>query len=576
MATAPINVSGVVSGLDTNSIVTQLMAIEQQGLTRLQTKKSTIQQEQAAYKTLYTKASTLQTASQALANYNSALPTTASSTDSTKVTATSSAGATSATYAVTILRQASATVLNGNQDIGSNIDPTAAMNSTDSFGAGFTAGSFSVNGKQIAVAATDSLNTVLANIQNAFNPGDVTATYDNLTDKISITSAAGPILLGSSGDTSNFLSLGKLTSDGVASTTTSSASLGALNTIAPLNASGANGLRSRTAVTDGGAGAGQFNVNGVAISFNASTDALTDILARINNSAAGVSASYDKLTDRIVLKNRDGGSNNISVTDTTGNFASALGLTGSATLGQSAQITIAGVNGGNPISSADNIFTESETGITGLSITAVAGSGTASVSVGADTAGITSAFQKFVTAYNDISSYITQQAGITGTGKDAKPGILHDDLGLRQFAQKMRELVGSSAPGITGATNNLAGIGLGTTGSSATLSLDTSKLTAALQNNPGAFKTLVSDPTNGIMANFNKYLSTQTNFGLGPLGTKADSLQPSVARLDDSITRYNRYLTSKEAQLRTQFSNMETALANIQGGASKLLTALGG
>jgi hypothetical protein len=46
-----------------------------------------------------------------------------------------------------------------------------------------------------------------------------------------------------------------------------------------------------TAITDGGAGAGEFKINGVSISFSQTGDRVQNVIDRINNSAEGVTAS---------------------------------------------------------------------------------------------------------------------------------------------------------------------------------------------------------------------------------------------------------------------------------------------
>ena len=574
MATAPINVSGIVSGIDSNGIIDQLMSIEKRGLTRLTTEKSTLQARQSAYRTLFSKVSTLQNAAKSLAAFNSGLPTTASSTDDNTVSASSSTNAVTGDYKINIIQQATPTILSGSVDVGLAIDPNAALNSTNGLGTAFNSGAITVNGKQIAIGNSDSMNNVLSNIQNAFNPGDVTASYDSMTDKVTISAASGPILLGSNGDTSNFFSLARISSNGGSSSVTSDGAFGALNPTVALNGAGANGVRAKIAVSDGGGGAGSFTVNGVAMSFNTTTDALNDVLNRINNSSAGVIASYDKLSDRITLKNSGGGASNISVQDVTGNLGTALGLTGSSTLGQNAKISIEGINGGNPISSSDNIFTASETGIAGLTINANANTGSATITVKADSDSITKNFQTFVTSYNDVMKYITDESGVSGTGAEARVGLLHGDQSLRTLQHKMRELVASSAPGISGAPNSLSGVGVGTTGTSAQLSLDATKIASALSNNPSAFKSLTADPAGGVLAQLNTYLSSQTNLGLGPLGLRADQLQPSISRMDDSISRFNRHLTSKESQLRAKYAAMEKSIAGLQSGLSKVLSSL--
>ncbi|MHB8153400.1 MAG: flagellar filament capping protein FliD, partial [Bacillati bacterium] len=115
----------------------------------------------------------------------------------------------------------------GTSDVG-GINQALAFNSTNATGyatnANFitavTSGSFTINGVAISVnAATDNTASVIARI-NAANAG-VLAGYDATTNQVTLTATqSGPqsIVLGSSGDTSNFLSAVGLTGPGATTT----------------------------------------------------------------------------------------------------------------------------------------------------------------------------------------------------------------------------------------------------------------------------------------------------------------------------------------------------------------------
>ena len=87
-------------------------------------------------------------------------------------------------------------------------DPSTVTVGAAGFSTPVTAGTFTVNGAQINIATTDSLQTVFNNIASATLAAgnQVTASYSATTDKITLTSSNGsPIVLGSATDTSNFL-----------------------------------------------------------------------------------------------------------------------------------------------------------------------------------------------------------------------------------------------------------------------------------------------------------------------------------------------------------------------------------
>ena len=209
-----------------------------------------------------------------------------------------------------------------------NVDGTAIFNNADvnlrpQFGgAQVTAGSFTVNGASITVAANDTINAVLGKI-NASAAG-VTTTLAN--DLITVTSNANSedaIVL--AGDTSGFLSATKLS----AATTTVGNIHDDQQVLADTSQFGA-------------ATTGSFSVNGVAISVNKDTDTLASVLSRITASAAGVTATFDSATNRIVLTGTTNSQDLITVSgDTTGFLATANLATGNTVRGHLDEDTVA-------------------------------------------------------------------------------------------------------------------------------------------------------------------------------------------------------------------------------------------
>ena len=79
-----------------------------------------------------------------------------------------------------------------------------------------------------------------------------------------------------------------------------------------------------TLVNNGGAGSGTFTVNSTTISFDIAADTINDVLTRINANVSGVTASYDDVTQRVVLTSSNG--RLIDIRDTKGNFAASMHL----------------------------------------------------------------------------------------------------------------------------------------------------------------------------------------------------------------------------------------------------------
>src|SRR5206468_1472214 len=68
---------------------------------------------------------------------------------------------------------------------------------------------------------------------------------------------------------------------------------------------------------------GTFTVNGVSIAVNKDTDTLNTVMARITASAAGVTATYNSSTDRLVLTGKVNSEDLITVANDTTGFLTA-------------------------------------------------------------------------------------------------------------------------------------------------------------------------------------------------------------------------------------------------------------
>ena len=103
-----ISSPGVGSGLDVNSIVTQLVAIEKQPLQPLQAKASTLQSQLSLYGTIKSQVSTLQDAATALASASNWSAQVATSSNTSAVAVSSDSTATSSEFGLDVSRLAQA------------------------------------------------------------------------------------------------------------------------------------------------------------------------------------------------------------------------------------------------------------------------------------------------------------------------------------------------------------------------------------------------------------------------------------------------------------------------------------
>ena len=556
-------ISGLASGFDWQSVVTQLANAERAAETPWQNQQTALNAQIASYSTINDALTALQADMNALKDptfYTSAL---AQTSDSAFATASADPGATIGSFLFNITQMATAARINGATNVGKVLAPNGPANVTigaAAFGTPVTAGTFTVNGAQVNIATTDTLQDVFDKIAAATNNA-VTASYDSGTDTITLSSSSD-IVLGSASDTSNFLQAAQLyrNNETGATTRTITSSLALGHIQATGNMANAN---LQTAIQDDGTGNGAFTVNGVTINYNASTDSIQNVLDRITNSTAGVTASYDTLNNRFILTDKATGDMGISIQDVAGkgNFAAATGLaTGTLQRGQNLLYT---VNNGPQLVSQSNTITSVSSGITGLSVTALQ-PGSVTVNVASDTSKISTAIQQFVTDYNKVQTSIGAQQIVTtdSTGKTT-PGTLTGDLTASNIASGLRSSVFSAVSGLSGAITMLSTLGIQTNGQDNTLKVtDPTALTNALTTNLSAVKSFFSDPTNGWANKVNDFI----NDTIGDNGTIPNhnaSLNSQTNNLTTQIANLEKKIASDSAHWTSEFEAMETAQSQI-------------
>lgn len=162
--------------------------------------------------------------------------------------------------------------------VGSVVDPGKPFNGVRQnypnlqYGLNITNGSFTVNGVSISVAATDTLNQVLARITGS--AAGVTAVFDAATETVRLSQKiAGPEPIVFGADTSGFLAATKLAG------------------ATPVPGSDERSTPISHVPKLSGIATGLAYINDLPISVDTQIDSLDAVLARINTSAPGVTAS---------------------------------------------------------------------------------------------------------------------------------------------------------------------------------------------------------------------------------------------------------------------------------------------
>lgn len=445
-------------------------------------------------------------------------------------------------------------------------DPATLVAVNGKYSAALTVGTFTVNSQQIQVTLSSTLKDILDGIKTALGPGS-SASYDSLTDKITLSSSSS-IILGDSGDTSNFLQVARLSNNPVdPKNVTSTYSIAALDMNAKLNASNLIGIVDNTDTK-------AFKINGVSIDYNAADDSMTDVVNRINNSAAGVNASYDSINDRIVLANKNGGTSGITVGEDTGNFLTATKLTtGTLQAGQDLQYS---VNGGPTLYSHSNTIDEKSSGIAKLTVNVlkagtVGAPQTTTVEVRDDTTKVKQAITDFIAEYNKTQSLIdAQTASTTDSSGKVTAGTLASEQDANEIATQLRNKVFAAISGLSGSINQLSQIGIQTNGYDNSLTLSNgATLDSLLTNNPNQIRDLFSDSTNGLAVNLSTYLD-QVAGEDGSLAKKQTNLSNLSVSIDSQITDMERIVQMNKDRLTASFVAMETAKAKTDQQATFL------
>ena len=325
-----MGLSGLASGFDWKSMVDQLIEVSRAPQNRMRSEQSKNSSKTNAINEIKGLLANLKTDIANLGSQDALLKRSASlGGTATGWSASASTSASAGKYTFSVTTLATAAKWTGAGDLAGGIDPDLPL-SGQPLGRTLVGGNFTVNGTIVTIDSGESLNAVLTKVKAASGVTD--ATFDSGTGKVTITSAS-PVVLGASNDTSNFLLAMRLSSG---TNPTSSSSLGSLSFSGPIASSN---LKTQPTLASS-----TFLINGASISYNTATDSLQDLITRINDSAAGVTASLDASSGRFVLTNDTTGNVGIFVTEDTGGMAASLGLTsGSLTNGEDAAFK---VNGG--------------------------------------------------------------------------------------------------------------------------------------------------------------------------------------------------------------------------------------
>jgi flagellar hook-associated protein 2 len=486
-----IRLNGIVSGMDTQALVTQLMELERKPLYALQSRSAYMQSQKNDLSSIKSVLFSLQNSITDLTYSSSFMGRIANTTDDKIVTATAKNSSSNASYVVQVTSMATASKVTSDNPLALSSGTAAKREGGDLGGLtgntdlNLTAGTITVNGTAIDVTADDTLNTVLNKItaSAAGVKAEVVGNKVVLTQK---TIGATPtVTLTTSPDTTGFFAAAKL----------------APNTLT----AGTNAGENQTLAASLGVTSGYFSINGAFISVDAA-DTLTSVIAKINNSAtAGVTAFYDPNTKKIALTSKALGNEAITLGTNPGtdssNFLAKVGLT-TVVAGADAVASVNGV----AVTPTDNTVTVNDVTFTLKSV------GTTTVTVQTDADAAVTKVKAFIEKYNAAIDAIKAEMSEEKV-KDAKTdaakiqGNLRGDYLLSSIESNLRSFMYKTVSTLPSSMRQFSQVGIstGAVGSSVSeaktghLVLDETKLRSALASDPQAVANLFGNGTESVV-----------------------------------------------------------------------------
>ena len=528
------SVDGLVSGLDTTTIISQLMAIEKQPQDALKTKQSDANTMVAVYQALNTKFSAIQSAAQAISRTADwkAMKATSSSANVT-ATATSAASTGALSFTVEQLSRAGSIASTGTVASTSVVvanGPLLLARGADVLGIGglsagndLTVGTHTLEVTQASSGATQTGTSVLApstTIGAGNDSLDVTVdgvakTYTIAAGTYTAAQLAAAVATASGGDlTAAVGSDGKLslttTHEGSAATLavtggTAAAALG-LDTAAPATA-GTDGAVSvdggaAIAVTSAGPGIGRTlaGVNGsVTASFSGGlrlgkanlvnvdtgNGSLQTVVDAVNAAGGGISTAAVNTGSgfRLQFSSSTTGANSNVAVDTQ-HLTSGLDSYSTVQAGRDAVIRIGEGAGAYEVSSADDTLENVLPGVT-LQLNAADPDTVVTVNVGHDGSALADKVSTLVDAANQAVSFIAAQSSYDPNTK--KAGLLLSDGLARTLQSQVYSAISDIVAGAKLGAPGSAGISLVKDG---TITFDKSAFLAAYAKDPDAVAAL--------------------------------------------------------------------------------------
>ena len=393
-------------------------------------------------------------------------------------------------------------------------------------------------------------------------------------------------------------------------------------TLGLTKASASNKISSGSTLSDLGFkpeadGTYKLNINGTEISLDKKST-ISSMMSAVNKSAAGVTMTYSSLTNSFTLESKEfGGAGKVEVGDTS--LGRSLGLvddngTVGASEGQNAIFEINGQEvylNDNTYTLDGNTFTFNDNMTIGETYT---------VNIAKDSTTVKDALKKFVESYNklidDVYGYIGKSPAkdddgntyepltnaekeemsedeITKWEEKAKQGVLYNDSTVSTVMSQMRSALYTNVTLDDGSKFGIYNLGIKTSSEwseHGKLQIDENAFDKAFENNEDAIIKLFTDSDTGMMKKLNSVIdgAVKSSGAANTRGTlvrkagKADSsvttdstIYKEMVKMQDRLKELQDRYDTKEEYWWKVFTNMETAMADLNSQTSYISSYLG-
>ena len=502
---AGITVNGP-SGIDTTSLINQLVGLQQANVTTVQKQVDTMQTQISDYSNLKSLVSDVAAKAMALNNSTDFDLFTPTSTDDSSVSIAGGNGAIEGSYDVAVYQLAkSETMISKDSQV---TDQTKSISQY-----GIHGGDISINGTKITIADTDTIQDLRMKINNATDSNgnklgvtasvlQISSTDYRLVLQASNTGAAGVQYQDLNGGTT-LEDLGIITdaAGDKGNTTQTVGTTGDFQTMF-------NGLTAGTAITYSGV---DHDGNQVTNTFvkTSDTESINDFLTQVNSSYHNMAtATIDSGTGKLVVTDAIAGTSQLAINSlTAGGTSQAVSVTqsgangaGVLSTGSNSYFSLDGLLMNNASNTPNNI-------VTGVTLTFhKANAAATTVGLSRDVAGLQKIVQNLVDSYNALQTWAaTETKAADPTAEAGSPaatgGDLANDMTVENIVSSVTDALETQFGLFGGSVTSLDNIGLTTDPSTGQMSIDSTAFASAVTQNFDQFERMFI--TTGISSNKN-------------------------------------------------------------------------